>query len=172
MESNALLKSIKMKIESKLQFLPSSRMRRRVRIWLNVERPALKPFWLFLSSRSTLGTYANHIFFCSNQVGGLYGTNEKLIKRKGVKLPKKGVKSLMWRNFKYETYANLIYSCSPQEVGWLYGTDNRSIRCEKSCEVINFEESYNLCNYSWFFLIIINSIHSMVGPFISHLFNL
>ena len=34
----------------------------------------------------SLENYANHIFSCSNQVGGLYGTNEKLIRcKKGAK---------------------------------------------------------------------------------------
>ena len=36
------------------------------------------------------------IYSCSAQVGGLYGTKENLIRcEKGVKLPKKGVKSLI-----------------------------------------------------------------------------
>ena len=40
--------------------------------------------------------YAKHIYSCSAQVGGSHGTNENLIRcEKGVKLPEKGVKSLI-----------------------------------------------------------------------------
>ena len=54
--------------------------------------------------------------------------------KKGVKLPKKGVESLIKGNFQQETYANHIYSYSTQ-VGGLYGTNENLIRCEKRCEI-------------------------------------
>ena len=44
--------------------------------------------------------------------------------KKGVKLPKKGVKLLIQRNFHMETCANHIYSYCTQ-VGGLYGTSEQ-----------------------------------------------
>ena len=53
-ESKALVKSIKMKTEARLQKLNFSMVLSRV-IWLRVVRPALRPFWLSLSRGSTFG---------------------------------------------------------------------------------------------------------------------
>ena len=53
-------------------------------------------------------------------------------------IAKKGVKSLI---FQYETHTNHICSCSTQELGWLYGKNDKLIRCEKMCEVIDIWES-------------------------------
>ena len=54
--------------------------------------------------------------------------------KKGMKLPKLGMKITDIEEFSLGNLSNYIYSHSTQ-VGELYGTNENLIRCEKRCEI-------------------------------------
>ena len=68
-------------------------------------------------------THANLTQFCSIYLGVFYGPDWKFGGvKKGVKWSKKGVKTLIERNFKIKTHANPIQFCSTY-LGGFYGPD-------------------------------------------------
>ena len=81
-------------------------------------------------------THANFIKFCSTYIGGCYGPDWKFGgMKKGVKWSKKGVKTLIERNFHMKTYGNLILFCSTY-LGGCYGTDWKSEGVKRRCEMV------------------------------------